>query len=399
MSSPESTDSIPATPATHFVSDPEAPNRWPQAIRGLTRGDLAALKWWLLTRFSIFIGTAAAAWLLAVGDAPATGFFERWLRWDAVHFDTITLYGYDGDPSRTSVPFEAFFPGLPLVLKPLTLGATSTATAQLFVSGVALAVAVVALRRLGDLERGAGVGERAVLLLLISPWAVFLAAGYSEALFLGLAIPAWLAAKRNHWWLAGVLAMGAAGTRVTGIFLALALIVQFVLYAKNRSRYWPAVLIPFLSPIAYTVFQYQRTGDWTRWLAAQEEGWGRTFTLPWDAWSTTWNSAFGAESYTNFIWMWRAELVAAVLAIVVCLWLVRSRQWPELVYVGGQTAALLTSSYFFSVPRAFLLWWPVWIGLAVWLKERPRWWPWVLALFLPLNIVLAVTFTSNAWAG
>lgn len=382
-----------------FSPDPDAPSHWPGALRRLRRGDLGALKWWAITRLAIFIATAAAAWLLASGTDEASGFLERWLRWDAVHFDTITLFGYDGDPSRTFVPFEAFFPGLPLVLKPLTLAGIPSAAAQLLVSATALAVAVVALRRLGDFQRGPGVGERAVVLLLVSPWAVFLTAGYSEALFLGFAIPAWLAAKRDHWWLAGVLAMCASTTRVTGIFLAIALVVQFALYAQQRAKYWPALLLPFFSPILYTVYQHERTGDWTRWLSAQEEGWGRTFTLPWKAWSTTWNAAFGGESLTNFIWMWRAELLAAILALIVCAWLIRSRQWPELVYVGGQTAALLTSSYLFSVPRAFLLWWPLWIGLGALIQRRPALWPWVLAVFVPLNIVLAITFTSNSWAG
>jgi hypothetical protein len=285
------------------------------------------------------------------------------------------------------------------VAKPLYGAGIPGSVAQLLVSAVALLVAVIALRRLGDLERGPGVGERAVVLLLISPWAVFLTAGYSEALFLGFAIPAWLAAKRNHWWVAGALAMCASATRVTGLFLAVALVVQFVLYAERRRDRWPALLLPFVSPILYTVYQHNRTGDWTRWLSAQEEGWGRTFTLPWEAWSTAWTAAFDGDYSANFTWMWRAEVAAAALAVVVCVWLLVRRRWPELVYVGGQTAALLTSSYFLSVPRAFLLWWPLWIGLAAWLNERPQWWPWVLSVFVPLNVVLAITFTSNSWAG
>jgi hypothetical protein len=395
-----SSSAVTAAPAGVFVDDdPDRRSRLPGELARLRAGDLGALRWWAVTRIALFIGTAAAAWLLADGTSAATGFFERWLRWDAVHFDTIAQFGYDGDPSRTQVPFEAFFPGLPLAVQPLlALGATGAA-AQLLVSATALAVAVVALRRLGDLERGPGVGERAALLLMISPWAVFLTAGYSEALFLGFAIPAWLAAKRDHWWLAGLLALGATTTRVSGLFLAMALVVQFVLYAKDRGGKWPAVLVPFVGPLLYTAYQYDRTGDWRRWLNAQEEGWNRTFTWPWDALSTTWNSAFGGEIYTNFIWMWRAELLAAGLAVAVCIWLLVRRRWPELVYVGGQTAALLTSSYFFSVPRAFLLWWPVWIGLAAFLKERPQWWPPLLAVFVPLNLALAITFTSNAWAG
>ena len=83
----------------------------------------------------------------------------------------------------------------------------------------------------------------------------------------------------------------------------------------------------------------------------------------------------------------------------VTAWLLWIRRWPEAVYVGGQTLALITSSYFFSVPRAFLLWWPVWIGLAVFVHKRPAWWPWILAVFVPLNIALAIAYTQSQWAG
>ena len=371
----------------------------PGVLNRLTLGDLSALRWWALTRIATLIGVGAAAWLLASGRDPATGFFSRWVRWDAVHFETIASFGYDGDPTRAVVPFEAFFPGLPLTLKPLLALGLPGGLAGLLVSATALAVAVVALRRLGDLEFGPGIGERAVILLLLSPWAVFLMAGYSEALFLGFALPAWLAAKRNHWWLAGILAMGASSTRVTGLFLALALVVQFFLYAKEKATNWPAILLPFFPPFVYTVFQWQRTGDPMRWLTAQEEGWDRRFTLPWNAWETTWNGAFGGGQPTNFVWMWRAELVAAILAVAVTAWLLWIRRWPEAVYVGGQTLALITSSYFFSVPRAFLLWWPVWIGLAVLVHKKPAWWPWILAVFVPLNIALAIAYTQSQWAG
>ena len=78
-------------------------------------------------------------------------------------------------------------------------------SAASIVSAVAGAVAVLALRRLGDLEVGPGAGNRAVLLLVLAPPAVFLAAPYTESLFLAFAIPAWLAARRGQWAMAGVL--------------------------------------------------------------------------------------------------------------------------------------------------------------------------------------------------
>ncbi|WP_143060198.1 hypothetical protein [Streptomyces sp. TLI_105] len=48
-----------------------------------------------------------------------------------------------------------------------------------------------------------------------------------------------------------------------------------------------------------------------------------------------------------------------------------------------------------SIPRAALLWWPLWIGLASWPLFRLQLWPAVLCLSAPLSVVLAVTFRSG----
>jgi hypothetical protein len=62
-------------------------------------------------------------------------------------------------------------------------------------------------------------------------------------------------------------------------------------------------------------------------------------------------------------------------------------------------AALATSSFYASVARATLLWWPVWVLLAV---AAARW-RWVhatyLALAVPLCAVGVVAFTQGQWVG
>src|SRR5581483_554825 len=95
--------------------------------------------------------------------------------------------------------------------------------AGLTVSLCAGCVAVVALARLASLDHGPDAARPAVLFLSVCPLTVFLTAGYTEALFLAFALPAWLQARRGRWWVAGALAAGASTVRVTGLFLAAAL--------------------------------------------------------------------------------------------------------------------------------------------------------------------------------
>jgi hypothetical protein len=59
-----------------------------------------------------------------------------------------------------------------------------------------------------------------VLYLVLSPYAVFLFAGYSEALFLACALWGWLCARREQWVPAALLVAAAASVRVSGLFLA-----------------------------------------------------------------------------------------------------------------------------------------------------------------------------------
>jgi hypothetical protein len=254
---------------------------------------------------------------------------------------------------------------------------------------VAGAVAMVALARLG----GAGTGPKAVVALLLGPYAVFLFAGYSEALFLAFALPAWLLARQRRWEPAVLCAMGAACVRVTGVFLAVALIVEF-LVADRRWRLTAWLALPFAPVAAYTLYQWRRTGDWLAWQHAQQEGWGRSLAWPWEAFSTTWQAAFG--EHNEFSGAFRVELVAAVVGVVLTAWLLARRRWSEAVYVGLPLASLLTSAFYLSIGRATLLWWPLWLAIGA--ARRPAYLV-VLAVFVPLLAKEVALFTSGSWAG
>jgi hypothetical protein len=67
--------------------------------------------------------------------------------------------------------------------------------------------------------------------------------------------------------------------------------------------------------------------------------------------------------------------------------------------VGVQVLAFVTSFWFFSVPRATLLWWPLWIVLAA-VVVRRRWMLWFyLAVSVPLMAIWAAAFLTHRWAG
>ncbi|NED98675.1 mannosyltransferase family protein [Phytoactinopolyspora halotolerans] len=359
---------------------------------------------WLLSRVSMWILAVAAGWLFVTDGNDVIPWLERWQRWDFVHFSGIATHGYGGEP--TGVPNVAFFPGLPALLWLGSQLGLAHVTTGLLVSLAAGAVAAVALGRLGALEGGAAAGRLTVVAWVCSPAAVFLAAPYTEALFLACAFPAWLAARRGNWLAAGALTALACTVRVSGIFLAAALCVQWLVTrfeTSDRRRWsWSGfgwLFLPALPLAGWMLYLRNLTGDWLAWLRAQEQEWNREFTWPWDAWSNTWQAAFGGTQSPGFAWMFGAELVALVVGLALTAALLWWRRWGEATWVGLQVTAFATSYWFFSVPRATLLWWPLWVGIGV-LAARRRWVLWTYVLIsAPLMGVWAVTYLTGRWAG
>lgn len=360
--------------------------------------DLPALLVWGATRAAL-VAVAGLAPLL-LGTDRTVPFFERWAQWDFHHYWGIALWGYAGDP--TGVPNEAFLPGFPALLWAGHQLGLSHVSVGLAVSAAAGAVAAVALARLAVDEGGQGAGWRAVAAWSLAPAAVFLAAPYTEALFLGLAVPAWLAARRGRWALAGSLAALSCVVRVNGLFLVAALLVDLATAGQQRrGSWWRAgwLALSALPVLGWSAYLWWLTGDPMAWVTAQERGWGRELTWPWRAWSTTWGAAFSDDFSSEVTWVFRAELVSVVLGVLATGWLLVARRWGAATWVGLNVAALATSTWFFSVPRSTLLWWPVWVAIGV--AARRHTWVLVgwLLLSVPVWVWWSASFVTGRWAG
>jgi Gpi18-like mannosyltransferase len=147
-----------------------------------------------------------------------------WLHWDAGWYTGIVRTGY-AFPRQT-----VFFPLYVLLtqLVVLILGPAHILLSAMLVSNLATLAAFIGLAALAVHE---GATERAatttLLVFAAYPLAFFLAAAYTEGLFVACAVWALYAARRGWWYRAGLFALLTGLTRSTAIILILPLAYEF----------------------------------------------------------------------------------------------------------------------------------------------------------------------------
>jgi mannosyltransferase PIG-V len=331
---------------------------------------------WGMAHIAIALMCWATAWMKG-----RPSFYQalvgNYAQWDVNWYQGIAAHGYFSGrgPGPDSV---AFFPGYPALLAGVHLVVRDWTVSGLLISAGAGAVALVCMTRLA--------GERAALYLILSPAAVYLMVGYSEALFLALALPAWMAALRRDWQAAALLAAFAGLTRVTGLFLIAALLLVAAARERGqRARALAWLCIAPAGPALYEVYLWAGTGSWTAWFTASRNGWNLHFVGPWTALRNTWGWAFGGLIAPQPAVMYQIEIAFMAVALALTLVLLRRRAWPEAVYCGLAVVTLGTTTYYQSVPRAVLLMWPLYMLIARAAIRRP----WVGQVYLWLSIPLA----------
>ena len=357
---------------------------------------------WILTRVAVFVASTYSTWVFAgvrekfVGSGtesiPSLGPIATWHRWDLDWYVSIAQSGYG------AVGFEnnfAFLPGYPALLWAGGKVGLHPTLVGLIVSLIAGIVAAIAL---GRLARSYGISPQwTVLAWAVAPMAVYLAAPYTETLFCAMAFPAWLLARKGRWLGASALAVGACVVRINGLFLACALVVLFL---TTSPRPWPKLTwlaLPFAALVAVFAYFHSLSGSWTVWNDAQAQGWNRHLTNPFTTAHDSWNMAFNNYLMPSFAVQYRFEIAFVVILAAFTITMLVIRWWAEAVYVGLTLISLATSTIYYSVPRAALVLFPVWLLLGLWMT-RHRWVGYgYLAISVPLMFVGVIGFVDGRW--
>ena len=328
---------------------------------------------WLASRGLI---VAVALVLAVVQHRTLTNMVSNW---DVQLFSQLAAGGYLADPKGTLM---AFFPGLPVIFWLFNQVGVPVAITGVVLSMVCSALAAAALYRLG--------GPWAAVAWLFAPTAVFTVVPYTESLFCAAAFWAWERARSDHWLAAAALTAVACTLRVSGLFLIVALLVMIITDRKPAAvklRRAALMLIPASVIMAFATYLFVLTGSWTAWYRAQAAGWVRELTWPWESFLNT-IPAIVPGAYPNHPWwaaVFRGEMISMAVGVGVTAWCIvvslRARRsphgqdrpmWGEASWVGVQLLAFSMSYWFFSVNRATLLWFPLWIMLGRWVAGPSR---------------------------
>jgi mannosyltransferase PIG-V len=316
---------------------------------------------------------------------------DVWARWDSVWFLRIAEDGY-GTVEEAATAFYPLYPLLVGVLGRALLG--HYVLAGVLVSLAATLGAFVLLYRLAEEKLDPGGARRAVLYLAVFPFAVFLGAVYSEALFLLLALASFLLAERGRFVAAGVTAGLAWLTRPLGFALvpALALIAW---RAGDRPRALAGLCAAPALFALYPAYLWWRLDDPFAFLRAQEV-WGRQLSPAgplgglWDGLRAGWAGVRQLASESDATRYWSAvqdadpDRVAAInlqqlafLMLFAALTVVAWRRFGAPYGLFGALSLALPLSVpserwpLLSLPRFGLVVFPFFLALAV-AGARPR---------------------------
>jgi len=231
-----------------------------------------------------------------------------WNRWDVFWYTRIAVQGYGIPDGR-----GAFAPLFPLLIAVLgrVLGGQYL-MAAFVVSDACCLGSLILLYEVAqrDVQRG----RRAVVALLIYPFAFFLFIPYTESLLLLLTLTAFLAARSGRWWLVGVCCALAVLTKTLAVVLLVPMAWE-LWKRRDTDALWKGLwlTLPVLAFMGWLV---------VRDLFFNVQA-GPSFASPYGLLTPFLSSDF-AVAWNNAVlsWPWNS-LIAAVLAPF--------RLWPHLI--------------------------------------------------------------------
>ena len=330
--------------------------------------------------------TYLVPWEQSLADARA--FFEIWNRWDSLNYMHIAEFGYEASGEMKHL--LAFYPLFPALIRALAPLCGSFLAAGFWISTLTSVSAAILFHRLVHLDRPED-ASRAVFFLLVFPTSYFLHIPYTESLFLTFCFGSLLSARARRWALAGLLGACAALTRINGLALSAALLLEVALAWREEKRFRPQWLLVLMAPvgaIGFLVVNLLVAGDPFAFVRHQHDHFHRTLDWPWTGYVEIWKAFLRRASSEAFV-MRSQELLFATLMVAGSIVSVLRLRASYAAYMIVNTALILGFTHPWAVPRYALILFPLYLMFAR-IGRRPL----VFALLTAWSLLFLAFFSS-----
>jgi Dolichyl-phosphate-mannose-protein mannosyltransferase len=367
-----------------------SPGKFKRVTSLLSKRDGIVIGWTLSIKIVLFLFGAVTYQVLENKPVPGVhGLLALWNRWDALAYQQLAEFGY-----HMSGEFKTwFYPLFPWTVRSVAWVTGDYMVSAFIVSGIASAVAALLLRRTVELDFSPRVALRSVWFFLIFPTAYFLHVGYTESLFLSLALGSILAARTQRWWLAGLLGGLSCMTRANGIVLIPTLGVEIIhQYISQKRIRWQWLWVA-LVPLGFGVYLFNNwlvSGDAFAFVRLKTELFHTAMAWPWDGIRDAIGRINQEPSQAQIVGAQEAIFAGLGLVCTIATW-IRLRPVYGMWMTGNWV--LVTSATFLSgTPRYTLLMFPIFMLFA--LLAANRFWNAILTVWS----LLFFAFFSSLYA-
>ena len=312
-------------------------------------------------------------------------FFMSLANWDGGHFLGIAEYGY-------MEKFQyAFFPLYPMLIRALNSVVQNYLFSALLISVMSSFLALNLLYRLILQDFDKKIAQKAILALIFFPTSFYFLTAYSEGLFFLLVIATFFLKSKGKLFWATILASLASATRLAGIALVLAFMVEVLIEGKGKKNWYV-----FFAPLGFVIYCYYlnlQTSDPFYFITAQTY-WLRNLALPgvgfWETIKALTSGELLTKNFNGFL-----DLIFAVFGLGM---IIRSfRFLPPFYCVYGLSSILLPllTPSLSSIPRFLLPIFPIFILMALVKNQN------VFLFYQLISIMLlsafAILFINGYW--
>lgn len=339
--------------------------------------------------FLIWLLVILAIFFLGFSLFPHSGrfsdnFWENFKNWDGGHYLNIAESGYQHQ-------FQyAFFPLYPLTIRMVNQFIQNYTLSAVLISVISIFLAANIFYQLVSLDFGKKIAETVIFWLLFFPTSFYFLAAYSEGLFFLFVISTFLSLRKGNLFLATVFASLASATRLAGLAVVVALLIDVQLTQGISRKNWYVLLSP-LGFIIYCWYLFQNIGDPFYFITAQTH-WQRVLTPPtvgfWEAIRGV--IASGTQDLNALL-----ELLFVIFGVGMVLRSFRFLPLSYGVYGLISIALPLFTSTISSMPRFLLPIFPIFILMALFKNNYLKF---LFQIILPMLLsAFAILYINGYW--